>query len=46
MPVTGSASTLPLKSVEVETFMLVVMSGAASGVMVVFVLSGIVVSSG
>ena len=41
MPVVGSASSLPLKFVEAETFMLVARSGAASGVMVVFVLSGI-----
>lgn len=41
MPVAGSASSLPLKFVEAETFMLVASSGAASGVIVVFVLSGI-----
>ena len=40
-PVVGSPSSLPLKSVEVETLMLVVLVGAASGVTVVSVLSGI-----
>ena len=38
-PVAGSPSSLPLKSVEVETLMLVVLVGAASGVTVVSVLS-------
>src|SRR6266704_5328722 len=41
IPVAGSPSSLPLKSVEVETLMLVVFVGTASGVTVVSVLSGI-----
>ena len=40
-PVAGSPSSLPLKLVEVETVILVVLVGAASGVTVVSVLSGI-----
>ena len=39
-PVVGSPSSVPLKLVEVETLMLVVLVGAASGVTVVSVLSG------
>src|SRR5947207_1155528 len=40
-PVAGSPSSLPLKLVEVETVILVVLVGAASGVTVESVLSGI-----
>ena len=43
-PVVGLPSSLPLKSVAVETLMLVVLVGAASGVTVVSMLSGIDVS--
>ena len=39
-PVTGSPSGVPSKLVEVETLMLVVLVGGASGVTVVSVLSG------
>src|SRR5204862_2736865 len=39
-PVAGSPSSVPSKLVEVETLMLVVLVGAASGVIVVSVLSG------
>ena len=39
-PVVGSPSSLPLKLVEVETLMLVVPVGAASGVTLAFALSG------
>ena len=38
-PVVGSPASVPLKSVEVETLMLVVLVGGASGVTVVSVLS-------
>ena len=43
-PLAGSPSSFPLKSVEVETLMLVVLVGAPSGVTVVSVLSAIDVS--
>ena len=43
-PVVGSPASVPLKFVEVETLMLVVFDGAASGVTVVSVLSEIDVS--
>ena len=43
-PVAGSPSSLPLKLVEVETLMLVVLVGATLGITVVSVLSGIDVS--
>jgi len=43
-PVAGSASSVPSKLVEVETSILVVWVGVASGVMVVSVLSGVDVS--
>ena len=43
-PVAGSPSSVPLKLVEVETLMLVVLIGVASGVTVVSVLSCIDVS--
>jgi hypothetical protein len=43
-PVAESPSRVPLKLVEVETLMLVVLVGGASGVTVVSVLNGIVVS--
>ena len=40
-PLTGSPSSLPLKLVEVETVILVVLAGAASGVTVVLVLNAV-----
>ena len=43
-PVAGSISSWPLKLDDVETLILVVLAGAASGVIVLLVLSGIDVS--
>src|SRR5262249_29399054 len=44
MPVAGSVSRFPLKLVEVETVIFVVLVGEASGATIVLLLSGIEVS--